>query len=716
MPIVDVSGRWDAWIDELVADSFYLREFAAQPEYKLQIPGHWQREAQLARHQGSVFYRTTFDWQPSFTWPVIRLHIGGAFYTTTVWLNGEKLGQHDGYFEPMTWELRPEQLQPTTNVLAMRVDCPPPGKTWRDIVIGIYGEWDCKPDWVNPGGIWGDVVVIETFRGYLRQPQIESRLTAWNSAQIRVQAEVVWRSVAGQVKAVVSITPRNFVGKSISQTYDCNVQPGENQLDLKLTLPEPKLWSTWDLGQPHLYNVTLQLFDEQGHEIDSYSSYLGVRDIGWKDWQLSLNGQRLFLRGTNYGPTSFFPAEVDVATLEQDVKLLREANLNSVRVHGHIAPPAFYQFCAEAGLLVWQDFALDKRYDRNITGVALRQIRSMVTLLRNEPAICFWSCHNEPYALPRSQQRRPNMLRNTARSTKPSWNKDILDPRLREAVLKLDQSRPVLAHSGVFGFLRGGSDTHHYYGWNTHDYRTLAILARLFPRILRLVSEYGAQSVPTDPEFLAELTALGAWPELDWEAVEREYQANTHLLHQHVPPGEYADVRAYAEATQQYQAELLQFYHEFLRRHKYRPCGGALSFYFADAMPLISWSLLDAKRQPKLAYFVTQRAMEPIQIMVNWPKPYYFPGEKWSSPIYIVNDWHRPFIAVGVTWQLLTAAGESLMRERGVADVAADSVSRAGRLTFTIPEGVCEDLKLELVLTLPTNQSIKNEYKIRVQC
>lgn len=721
MPKHDLGGLWQAWTSASVAEVFFRPDFAVEPEYLLAVPGHWQLTPELAEHQGSVYYRTTFDWQPTLTWPVTRLYIGGAFYQTTAWLNGQLLGEHDGYFAPMNWEIRPEQLQPERNVLAIRVDCPPPGMSWRDIVIGIYGEWDCKPPAVNPGGIWGDVLLHETFRGYLQQLQVDSRLTAWNSAQIKVQADFIWRSVASQVKATVKIVPRNFVGKCVAQEFALAVQPGANQLDVKLSLPEPKLWWTWDQGQPNLYDVTLQLTDEQGSEVDSLSTYLGVRDLDWKNWQFSLNGRRMFLRGANYGPTSFYPATVTMADLQRDIRLLLDANLNMVRVHNHIAVPDFYRLCAEAGLAVWQDFPLDKKYDRNITGIALHQIRSMVTSLRNEPAVCFWSCHNEPYAPPQHVRGGTSgfgaIISSVLSNTRPSWNKDILDPRLQEAILQLDQSRPVIAHSGVFGLLRGGSATHHYHGWNTSDYRTLALTSRLLPRVIRLVNEYGAQALPDDPDFLAEVTALaGDWPNLDWDVLARKFLANVQLLHQHVPPEAHNSLASYAHATQRYQAELQQFYHEFLRRHKYRPCGGAVLFYFADATPLISWSLLDAKRQPKLAYNVTRRAMQPVQVMVNWPKRYFTPGEKWHTPIYVVNDLPRALPAMGLTWQL--RAGEQVLaRERGVAEVGADAVARVGALVLTIPEEITEagELLLELRLSLPNNQVISNEYTIRVE-
>lgn len=713
----DLGGLWQAWTDISLADEFYGQDFAAEPEYLLQIPGHWQTESELSEHKGSVLYRTTFEWQPTHTWPVSRLCIGGAFYHLSAWLNGQPLAEHDGYFEPISWELRPEQLQTGHNVLAIRVDCPPEGTSWRDIVIGIYGEWERKPASVNPGGIWGEVFIGETFRGYLQHLHVESRLTAWNSAQIRTKAEFVWRSIACRAKAVLHISPRNFTGKAVSQEYELSVQSGINQIDLKLSLPEPKLWWTWDQGHPHLYDVTLQLFDEQEDEVDILTSTLGIRELEWKDWQFILNGRRLFLRGANYGPTSFYPSTVSRETLKQDVKMLTEANLNFVRIYNHVALPEFYLLCAEAGLAVWQDFPLNKKYDRNITGVALRQIRTMVKLLRNEPAICFWSCHNEPFVTARNEKSSTGFLAKVKRviaSVRPGWNKDVLDPRLREAILQLDQSRPVMANSGVYGFLRGGSATHHYFGWDTTEYRSLTVLNRFFPRAVRLVNEYGAQSLPLDADFLAELATFGDWPTMDWAQIQAQYLGAIDKLHQHVPPADYKDLTSYALATQRYQAELLQFYHEFLRLQKYKSCAGAVLFYFADAVPQISCALLDASRQPKLAYYATQRAMRPLQVMINWPKKAYRPGDSWRSPIYIVNDLARPFSAMGLSWQLLD--GEHvLIRERAVVDAEADAVTQSGELEIIVPEGFKGELKLEIELSLPTGERIENFYTIHVE-
>jgi beta-mannosidase len=713
-----LNGHWNAWTDSAVADQFHQPEFAAAPEFFLPVPGHWQQEPALSQHQGSVFYRTTFEIPADYHRFCWRLILGGAFYRTNVWVNGEHLGQHDGYFQPMLWEIKSGLLRAKENVLAIRLDCPPPGMDYRQIVMGAYGDWDCKPAAVNPGGIWGDVLLTSSPGGFFDEATVETRLSAWNAAQIKVKGSLAWRDSEQALKAQIAISPRNFTGKSFTQKYSVSVSPGINQFNFKVSLPDPKLWWTWDLGHPSLYDLQLVLENKNGVLIDYFTTYMGLRTLKWDQWQLSLNGQRIFLRGCNYTPASFYPATLSLENLEQDAQLMVDAHLNFVRVHAHVARPEFYQAAAEKGLLIWQDFPLDKRYDHDIMGAALTQIRQMVGQLGKEPSIAFWACHNEPYALGLDETRTTagpaRFWGSMVRSARPTWNKDVLDSRLKAAVMQLDNSRPVFASSGVFGFLRKGSDTHQYFGWNTKHYRTLQLLGRFVPHTLRLVSEYGAQAWPLQEELLGEVLQLGEWPKLPWEEVRRRYMLDHRQLHQHVDPQDYQTLQEYALATQEYQAELLQFYHETLRLRRFHPCAGAAMFSFGDGWPVVSWSMLDWRRQPKLAYQVTCRAMSPVQVMVDWPKRDYRSGEIWDSHIYVVNDLHRPMPAMGLTWRLIAPTGEVLARERRIADAEPDEVTTVGRMRLQFPEDQEGTFILELTLDMPSKDQVENSYRLKV--
>ncbi len=708
-----LNGRWDAWTDTAVEGSWYRIDFDGEADYALPVPGHWQLTPALERHQGSVFYRTTFDLDHDYRQLAWRLKIEGAFYLTTIWVNGQRIAQHEGYFQPLLAELPIDLLQAESNVIAIRVDCPPPGKTYRETILGVFGDWNGKPEWVNPGGIWGDLLLVGSHGGFCKELAISHRLNAWNAAQVRVNGQLLWRRGSERLQATLTLSPRNFRGKSRAEVYQLQAEGGANQFLFKFSLPDPKLWWTWDLGHPSLYDLELVLKTADGHIVDHYQTHIGFRSIKWDKWQLYLNEQRLFLRGCNYTPASFYPAQLTEADLQQDVGLITKANLNAVRVYAHVARPEFYFACAERGVLIWQDFPLDKRYGHQIIEPAIRQIRQMVSLLTKEPAIAFWACHNEPYVLPTTRDSG-GFWRGLVRSSRLTWNKDVLDHRLKAAVLLVDDTRPVFAYSGVFGLVRGGSDTHQYFGWNTKNYRTLQVVARLFPQTLRLVSEYGAQSWPTDQQFLAEALGEARWPELPWAELSKRYLLDARLMHRKVYPPAYEDITAYALATQEYQAELLQYYHETLRLKRFHPVAGAFLFSFRDNMPLVSCSMLDWLKRPKLAYQVTQQAMRPLQAMIPWPKSEFQAGSAWRTSVYVVNDLHRTMVAMGLSWQLQSPTGEIVATGRRIADAHPDQVTSVGHLAFTFPEDLAGEFALNLRLELPSGETVKNSYRLRV--
>src|SRR6185295_15567807 len=80
----------------------------------------------------------------------------------------------------------------------------------------------------------------------------------------------------------------------------------------------------------------------------------------------------------------------------------------------------------------------------------------------------------------------------------PSWNKSVLDRWVKRAFEKADPTRPTVAHGGVLPHLPqlDGTDSHLWLGWHRGEVHELADRARAVPRLVRFVSEFGAQSVP----------------------------------------------------------------------------------------------------------------------------------------------------------------------------------------------------------------------------
>jgi beta-mannosidase len=196
----------------------------------------------------------------------------------------------------------------------------------------------------------------------------------------------------------------------------------------------------------------------------------------------------------------------------------------------------------------------------------------------------------------------------------PSWNKDVLDRSITRQLGRCDATRPVVRHSGVLpGPASRGTDTHAYFGWYYGEMTDLAGALRAFPRLARYVTEFGAQAVPATAEWMHP----ERWPDLDWDALFERHALQRHVFERYVPPEKYASFDEWRDATQEYQAALLQLQIEDLRRVKYAPTGGFLQFCFADGHPAVTWSVLDHARVPKRGFAALRDACRPVLPMVE---------------------------------------------------------------------------------------------------
>jgi beta-mannosidase len=261
----------------------------------------------------------------------------------------------------------------------------------------------------------------------------------------------------------------------------------------------------------------------------------------------------------------------------------------------------------------------------------------------------------------------------------PSWNKSVLDRSIRRALERADRSRPVLAHSGVIPHPAWGTDSHLYFGWYHGEFRSLPRALAAWPALGRFLGELGAQAVPYTAGFMEP----ERWPELDWAFLEAHHALQKTLFDKHVPPSEYSSFDAWRDATQAYQATLVHFQVETLRRLKYRPTGGFAVFCLNDAQPAVSWSLLDHERVPKLAYGVLADACAPVIVAADWLMPSYASGTSVSVDVHVVNDLREPLTGAVVEARLRWPAGGRAWRFEG--DVTADSCAYVGRLSATLP-------------------------------
>ena len=184
-------------------------------------------------------------------------------------------------------------------------------------------------------------------------------------------------------------------------------QPQEGRA--AITIPDPQLWWTHELGEQPLYVIRLQLKDPSNRVLSFSEKRIGLRTVtlrqdydAWgKSFFFELNGIALFARGANWIPADTFPAGIGEETYRYLIQSSKQAHMNMLRVWGGgiYEPDSFYNICDEEGILVWQDlmFACSAYpvFDDIWLDSVLAEIKETVIRLRHHPSIALWCGNNE---------------------------------------------------------------------------------------------------------------------------------------------------------------------------------------------------------------------------------------------------------------------------------------------------------------------------------
>ncbi len=600
---VSLDGRWQYTPQAqqlLRPGGVIVEDTAALPAGgTMTLPACWQKGG-LDNFHGRVRFERAFTFAgfgpgEASAWLVFE----GVDYYARVWLNGVELGTHEGYFQPFEFDVT-AQLQPGENHLVVDVACPreEPVTVWHSQKImlkGILSHWDCRPgSWdyetgqdLNSGGIWNSVRLELRPAAYVAHVRVQTRLVPGGVPDtFAFTDELDTASLAQQAMVLVRVEvagPRGdyalevSLGAEAPVTVPVSQQHAHEAHTVVVRVPQPRLWWTWDTGEPHLEPCRVRLM-QAGGVLDTWEDAIGLRELTLnpENGEYHLNGKRFFVRGTSVVPTLWL-SEYDSAMIDRDIALLRAAHINGVRVCVHVNRREFYQACDRAGLIVWQDFALQWGYapTQAVMQSAVRQIREMVRLLANHACIALWVCQNES----------------------SFHNKFVLDPVLAAVVAAEDPSRYVRPTSTF--------SEHTYVGWYNNHYRDYVALPGT-----PLLSEFGAQALP-DVASVRAMVGDAFPPDLDRLAYhDFQYHQTFHVAG--LTMG--SSLEEFVQQSQAYQAKLLKFAIEHFRRAKYRALGGMYQFMFMDCWPAITWSVVSYERVPKQGYHTLQQVYQPVLI------------------------------------------------------------------------------------------------------
>lgn len=344
-----------------------LIEYDFDKSGTLKVPGDWNTQSdELFFYEGTVWYKKSFDYQRKPNTRVF-VYFGAANYFADVYLNGEKLGQHEGGFTPFNFEIT-NRVKDTGNFLVVKVD----NKRRLDAVPTLM------TDWWNYGGLTREVKLIETPQTFVNdyvvqlQPGSRNRVTGW----VKLSGDKLNQKITVRI-------PEAAVSKSFTTNAG-----GMATLDFTADL---KLWSP---DNPKLYDVFIEA------ESDQVREQIGFRSIETRGTDILLNGRPIFLRGVCIHEEA--PLRGGRAYSREDAVTLltwaKELGANFVRLAHYPHNEFMVREADRMGIMVWSEIPVywtiqweNPETLRN----ARNQLQEMITRDKNRAAVVIWSVANE---------------------------------------------------------------------------------------------------------------------------------------------------------------------------------------------------------------------------------------------------------------------------------------------------------------------------------
>ena len=345
-------------------------------------------------------YRRTFTlpagWQAGQTF----LRFEGVMSAFYVWINGKKVGYSQGSMEPSEFNIT-SYLQQGDNQIAVEV------YKYSD---GSYLE---DQDFWRFGGIHRDVLLYHTPDVRLRDVAIRASMDG--VLQINPQFSV-YNNENGEGYHLVATLfdgARPVCSDSIATDEVLNLQHKASRMNewfpqrgyrkfnrMEMKVDHPRLWS---VDHPNLYTLRLQLQNADGTIVEQTTQQVGFRTIEIADGRLLINGRAIKIRGVNRHEHDPYRARVMTEELmKQDLQLMKQANINAVRLAHYPNCPRWYELCDSMGMYVMDEADCETHGLRGTLASTpdwadafLDRAIRMAERDKNHPSIIFWSLGNE---------------------------------------------------------------------------------------------------------------------------------------------------------------------------------------------------------------------------------------------------------------------------------------------------------------------------------
>ncbi|MHA1264864.1 MAG: glycoside hydrolase family 2 TIM barrel-domain containing protein [Candidatus Helarchaeota archaeon] len=339
-------------------------------------------------------YRTTFEIPKEWTDRQIFIHFAGVKSAFYLWINGTFIGYSQGSMTPAEFDITPH-IKVGMNILAVEV------YRWSD---GSYLE---DQDMWRFSGIYRDVFLFAAPKVHVRDFFVYCDLDSeYCDAILHFKAKI--RNYTGDhlsgytLNLIILDAEKHLIGSDPLVATPISIEANtEKVVELSAPVEDPLKWTA---ETPYLYDILVELKDEQGNIIEIEQCRFGFRTIEIKDRQVLVNGKRIFIKGVNrHEHDPVHGRAIPYDRMIQDIKLMKQFNINAVRTSHYPNHPKWYDLCDEYGIYVLDECNLESHgirrkipnSKRNWAAAVIDRMVRMVERDKNHPSVIMWSLGNE---------------------------------------------------------------------------------------------------------------------------------------------------------------------------------------------------------------------------------------------------------------------------------------------------------------------------------
>lgn len=338
-------------------------------------------------HNATGFYRRTITIPETWKDKRVFVHFDGVYSAAVVWVNGKYVGYSQDSNTDAEFDIT-DFVTTGDNQLSVRV------YRWCD---GSYLEGQ---DMWHLSGIHRDVYLVATPKVFVSDHYISSTLNNnATSGSMSVKLTVDNRNNTSATKTL-QVSLLDADGKEIAtgkQTYS-----GTATAEKTVTLSGLSSLHPWSAEDPYLYTVVVSQKDENGAEEMTFSTKYGFKTVIISGTQLLVNGKRIFVKGVNTQDTHpEYGRAIDMETMLKDIKMMKQANVNTIRTSHYPRQPKMYAMMDAFGIYCVNEANVECHGNQGLasnsdwqTAITDREVR-MVKRDRNHPSVLFWSLGNE---------------------------------------------------------------------------------------------------------------------------------------------------------------------------------------------------------------------------------------------------------------------------------------------------------------------------------